>query len=87
MPPDAPFDPDKDDPYEALGVGRTASAAEIREAWVALIKHTHSDRVGDALSDEAKRINAAYIELRVTTPTAMEQSAGSQSVPGRRRPG
>lgn len=65
MPPDAaPFDPDKDDPYEVLGIGRAASAAEVRAAWVALIKHTHSDRVGDALSAEAKRINAAYVELR-----------------------
>jgi hypothetical protein len=58
------FDPEEEDPYEVLGVNRAASAAEIREAWVALIKHTHSDRVGDVLPDEAKRINAAYVLLR-----------------------
>ncbi len=42
----AQFVPDAEkDPYDVLGVDATASVAEVREAWRALVRETHPDRL------------------------------------------
>jgi DnaJ-class molecular chaperone len=47
--------------YEILGVGRTASAAEIRQAYVRLAKERHPDRFPDPA--ERARAEAFFKEL------------------------
>jgi curved DNA-binding protein CbpA len=47
--------------YEILGVGRTASAAEIRQAYVRLAKERHPDRFPDPV--ERARAEAFFKEL------------------------
>jgi DnaJ-domain-containing protein 1 len=51
------------DPFQALGVPRSASAAEVRESYVALIRGQHPDvnAAADA-TQAAARLNAAYEE-------------------------
>lgn len=50
------------DPYQELGVARTASAAEVKKAFHKLAKQLHPDRnPGDAKAEERfKRITAAF---------------------------
>lgn len=50
------------DPYAALGIGRTATADEIRRSYRALAKELHPDvRPGDAKAEERfKRATAAF---------------------------
>ena len=55
------------DHYRALGVARTADAAEIRSAYLALIKRYHPDANqdgGGAEEDQAAAVNLAYTILR-----------------------
>ncbi|MDV7143160.1 DnaJ C-terminal domain-containing protein [Tropicimonas sp. TH_r6] len=54
------------DPYEALGVSRTASAAEIKKAYRRIVKETHPDlNPGDAAGEERfKSASAAYDLLK-----------------------
>ncbi len=54
-----------DDPYEVLGVSRTASADEIRKAYRALAKRWHPDTNPDKPEAEArfKAVSAAYALL------------------------
>ena len=54
-----------DDPYEILGVARTASADEIRKAYRALAKRWHPDTNPDKPEAEArfKAVSAAYALL------------------------
>ena len=50
------------DPYQELGVSRSASAAEVRRAFHKLAKQLHPDKnPGDAASEERfKRVSAAF---------------------------
>jgi len=57
-------------PYEELGVPPTASAAEIRAAYVALAREHHPDRLGqrapadrDRAAQRMARVNAAWTLL------------------------
>jgi DnaJ-domain-containing protein 1 len=51
------------DPWQVLGVSMSASKAEIRKAWAAMVLNCHPDKHG---GDDAaiKRINAAYNKLK-----------------------
>ncbi len=77
------------DPYEILGVRRTASAAEIKQAWRDLQKKHHPDRNPDDpyATARAQAINHAYEILgddnrRAAYNTRPSGStAGSQSGP------
>lgn len=52
-----------EDPYDVLGVPRSASQAEIRKAWVRLCKMYHPDTpTGDVRKMQA--VNAAYERLK-----------------------
>lgn len=48
------------DPYEVLGVARAASAAEMRQAYFALVRAHPPEREPETF----KRIRAAYEQLR-----------------------
>ena len=57
------------DPYEVLGVPRTASADEIKKAYRALAKQYHPDNFTDAgqrarAEEKMKEINAAYERIQ-----------------------
>ena len=55
--------PDKENLYALLGVRESASAEEIRAAYVRKIKAVHPD-VNPGHEEEAKRIILAYRTLR-----------------------
>ena len=46
------------DPFKALGVSSSASAADLKKAWKKQMMQHHPDRGGDP--ETAKKINAAY---------------------------
>jgi len=52
---------DSDSPYDILGVGFNATAAEIKVAFRNLMMIHHPDKGGDA--EKAKKIIAAYQQL------------------------
>ena len=54
---------DRDDPYEVLGVGRHASASEIRDAYRRLANEVHPDRRRGS-DQQMASINEAYRVLR-----------------------
>lgn len=49
------------DPFKDLGVSSNASDAEIKAAWLKLMRANHPDAGGDP--EKAKNINAAYQEI------------------------
>ncbi|MBO4419483.1 MAG: DnaJ domain-containing protein [Oscillospiraceae bacterium] len=64
------------DPYEVLGVSRTASDSEIKTAYRELVKKYHPDNyannpLADLASEKMKEVNEAY--------DAITRSRGSQS--------
>ncbi len=49
------------DPYEVLGVAKSASEVEVKKAFRALAKKYHPDKAGDAASKQKfQEINSAY---------------------------
>jgi DnaJ-class molecular chaperone len=52
---------DSDSPYDILGISSSATDAEIKKAFIALIKIHHPDRGGDI--EKAQKIIAAYQHL------------------------
>ena len=72
------------DAHEVLGLPKTADAAAIRNAYVAMAKTYHPDKfvrvdlpaeVAEYLSAVATRINLAYAELRMTGNAAAHAAA------------
>lgn len=68
------------DPYEVLGVSRTASDSEIKKAYHDLVKKYHPDNymdnpLADLASERMKEINEAY--ETITKSRAAGQNAGS----------
>ena len=67
------------DPYEVLGVSRTASDSEIKKAYHDLVKKYHPDNyadnpLADLASEKMKEINEAYDYI--TKSRAGSQSSG-----------
>ncbi len=82
----------KQDYYEALGVGRNASAAELKKAYRTLAKQYHPDRnPGDAASEQRfKEISEAYEVLKNDERRAAYDRFGHaafEAGPGARGPG
>jgi curved DNA-binding protein CbpA len=86
------------DPYEVLGVSRTASKHQIRAAYVARARRAHPDLVGQRGLDVMRALNEAWevlkddarrteFDLATGGPTAQDLggSGGSTSKPGARR--
>ena len=70
------------DPYEVLGVSRTASDSEIKAAYRELVKKYHPDNyvnnpLADLASEKMKEINEAYDS--VTKARAGQSSGGYQA--------
>ena len=71
------------DPYEVLGVSRTASDSEIKAAYRELVKKYHPDNyannpLADLASEKMKEINEAYDAI-TKGRGAQSGSAGGQS--------
>ena len=58
------------DPYQVLGVPRTASQAQIREAYRRLARESHPDLRHNSHSDDMSAINEAYRVLSGTTTSS-----------------
>ena len=72
------------DPYEVLGVSRSASDSEIKSAYRELVKKYHPDNyannpLADLASEKMKEVNEAYDTI---TKARSSQSAGYQSGSG-----
>ena len=70
------------DPYEVLGVSRTASDSEIKAAYRELVKKYHPDNyvnnpLADLASEKMKEINEAYDAI--TKARAGQSSGGYQT--------
>jgi len=67
------------DPYEILGLQRTADEAAIRAAYRKLAKKHHPDANGGAAEKEdlIKAINIAYSTLKNFLPAGQRQMARS----------
>ena len=71
------------DPYEVLGVSRTASDSEIKTAYRELVKKYHPDNyannpLADLASEKMKEINEAYDAI-TKGRTAQNSSTGYQN--------
>jgi DnaJ domain len=64
-----PPPPEVDDPYEVLGIGRSASWERITAAHRRLARQWHPDGADESEREQReellRRLNAAYAELRV----------------------
>lgn len=83
----APPGPDRhQDPYQRLGVARTADAREIRRRYLELCARYHPDHhqdnpLGDLAAERVAEINAAY-ELLSNPATRAAYDAQLRSPPG-----
>ena len=71
------------DPYEVLGVSRTASDSEIKSAYRELVKKYHPDNyadnpLADLASEKMKEINEAYDSITKARASQSQSSGGSQ---------
>ncbi|HVU53275.1 MAG TPA: J domain-containing protein, partial [Polyangia bacterium] len=64
-----------DDPYAVLGVGRSASAAEIRRSFRRLALRLHPDRAGAASTEAFQRVARAYALLATPSARAAHDAA------------
>lgn len=72
------------DPYEVLGVSRTASDSEIKKAYHDLAKKYHPDNytdnpLADLASEKMKEINEAYDAIQKGRASQGSYSAGGSS--------
>lgn len=72
------------DPYEVLGVSRTATDEEIKKAYRELVKKYHPDRykgnpLEDLAAEKMQEINEAYAVLSDPARRRRYQSTGGQS--------
>ena len=72
------------DPYEVLGVSRTASDGEIKTAYRELVKKYHPDNyannpLADLASEKMKEINEAYDAITRSRGTGGTYQSGYQS--------
>lgn len=70
------------DPYEVLGVSRTASDSEIRTAYRELVKKYHPDNyannpLADLASEKMKEVNEAYDAITKSRGAGSYQSSAS----------
>jgi len=72
------------DPYDVLGVSRTASQEEVRKAYLKLAHKYHPDKTGGdkAAEDKLKEVNAAYDILKSPDKRAKFDRFGSADAQG-----
>ena len=73
------------DPYEVLGVSRTATTREIRAAYVARARHAHPDLVGQRGTDVMRTLNDAWEVLKDPSRRSALDADGSTRGGGSRR--
>ena len=72
------------DPYEVLGVSRTASDSEIKSAYRELVKKYHPDNyadnpLADLASEKMKEINEAYDSITKARAGQSQSTGGYQT--------
>jgi curved DNA-binding protein CbpA len=77
---------DSFDPYATLGVARTASQAEIKAAYLALVARYHPDKhqgndLEDLAAEKMAQVNRAYELLSNPARRAAYDSAGTAGAP------
>jgi curved DNA-binding protein CbpA len=66
------------DPYEVLGVPRTASTRQIRTAYLRRARHAHPDIVGRRGLEVMRTLNEAWSVLKDSTRRSAYDAAGAR---------